>query len=79
MAAPNQFGGLILDLRKMRGWTQADVVRNMPAPMDPTHMGTYENAKTIPNLTRALEILAAHGYVLMAVPREDVEDDAQVE
>lgn len=71
---PEQFGGLLLDLRKMKNWTQADVVRSMKVQMDPTHMGSYENARTLPNLRRMLELLQAHDYVIMAVPREDVED-----
>ncbi len=41
--------------------------------MDPTHMGAYENARTMPNLRRMLDILSAHDYVIMAVPREEVE------
>lgn len=72
---PEQFGGLLVDLRKLRGWTQADVVRRMKATMDPTHMGAYENARTMPNLRRMLDILSAHDYVIMAVPREEVEGD----
>lgn len=74
LSSPEQFGGLLVDLRKLRGWTQADVVRNMQVAMDPTHMGAYERARTMPNLRRMLEILSAHDYVIMAVPREDVED-----
>lgn len=70
---PEQFGGLLLDLRQMRGWTQRDVCKRMEADMDPTHMGSYERALTMPNLRRMLDILAAHDYVIMAVPRESVE------
>lgn len=75
LSEPDQFGGLLVDLRKMRGWTQRDVCNRMKADMDPTHMGSYENAKTMPNLRRMLDILEAHNYVLMAVPREEVDDE----
>lgn len=72
---PEQFGGMLLELRQMRGMTQRDVCKKMAVDMDPTHMGSYENGHTMPNLRRMIDILAAHGYVFMAVPREHVQAD----
>lgn len=69
---PEQFGGLLLDLRQMRGLTQRQVCALMVSDMDPTHMGTYERGKVLPNLARAIDLLGAHGYVFMVVPREDL-------
>lgn len=62
-------GPALRQIRVSQGLTQLDVAS--AAAMDPTHMGSYERNHTVPTTWKLLQILAAHRYVLVAMPIEE--------
>jgi transcriptional regulator with XRE-family HTH domain len=68
VARVEDIGPALKDLRRSEDVSQADLSRAID--LHPSHMGTYERSRVIPNSRRLLEIILAHHYVIGFVPRE---------